>query len=44
LGLLVDGVMIGACFAVILMMSLADPTSRYGGSKFYWILGSNTCV
>jgi len=40
-----DGdVMIGVCFAVILMTSSTDPTSGYCGSKFYWILGYNTSL
>jgi len=35
LGLLVDDVMIGVCFAVLLMTSSVDPMSRLRGSKFF---------
>jgi len=28
-------------FSVLLMMSSADPTSQFNGSKFYWKLGYN---
>jgi len=34
--------MMEGCFANILMMLSADPTCGYCGSKFYWILESNT--
>jgi len=34
LGFWVHGVMIGVCFAVILMTPSADPTSNYCGSSF----------
>jgi len=36
MGFLVDDVMIGTCFAVLLMTSSADLMSRFCGSKFYW--------
>jgi len=44
IGLLADDVMSGVCFAVCLMMSSADPMSRFCGSKLYWILGYNTSL
>jgi len=43
-GFWVHGVMIGVCFAVILMTSSADPTSRLCDSKLYWILSYNTSL
>jgi len=44
LGFLVDDVMIGGYVAVILMTSSIYPTSRYCGSKLYWILDQNTSL
>jgi len=41
---LVDDVMSGACFAFLLMTSSPIQSSRYCGSKFYWILGCNTSL
>jgi len=41
---LVDGVMIGVCFAVISMTSTADPMNRYCGTKYDWILRYNTSL
>jgi len=44
LGFLVDDVIIGVGFSVLLMTSSANPLSRFGGSKFSWILGYNTSL
>jgi len=44
LGFSDNDVMIGACFAGILMTPSADPMSRLCGSKFYWILSYNTSL
>jgi len=39
-----NDVMIGVCFAVLLMASSVNPMSQFRGSKFYWILGYSTSL